>query len=297
MRNLLIGNGLNLTNYEENAFLRADNIYDRFIENLTTYWNIINKIVYQSKMDLGELIQKLDCKTGIEKLAGITFQYIYDKITSKREFTWNDAYRLVEILGEISIKSIFFKEDKFFIPQISNEYKNKIEKSYDNIFTLNYIEDWDEQGIVQYLHGNLKKYVSTYSDIGSSVLSNNKDYCDFKTNEYKKIDFKDIVFMPTNEIVNKFNYIIQGLHPRDNLYPADDLFPYDGRDIYKELDALENIDIFGMSPDGDESVIDRIKNIKNKKIYVYKLNEKEIKKWKNYGIEGSFIDSSKFLNN
>lgn len=169
MRNLLIGNGLNLTNYEENAFLRADNIYDRFIENLTTYWNIINKIVYQSKMELGELIQKLDCKTGIEKLAGITFQYIYDKITLKREFTWNDAYRLVEIL--------------------------------------------------------------------------------------------------------------------------------DGRDIYKELDALENIDIFGMSPDGDESIIDRIKNIKNKKIYVYKLNEKEIKKWKNYGIEGSFIDSSKFLNN
>lgn len=297
MRNLLIGNGLNLTNYEENAFLRTDNIYIRFIENLTFYWNIINKLVYQSEMDLGEVIQQLNSKDGIEKLAGTTFQYIYNKITLKRQFTWNDAYRLVEILGEISIKSIFFKEGKFFVPRISDEYKHKIRKSYDNIFTLNYIEDWDEFGIVKYLHGNLKQYVNAYSDIGSSVLTSNKEYFNFKIDEYKKIDFRDIVFMPTNDIVNKYNYIVEGLYPRENLYPADDLFPYSGRDIYKELDVLENIDIFGMSPYGDESIIDRIKNIKNKKIYVYELNQKEIKKWKSYGIEDCFIDSRKFLEN
>lgn len=278
MRSLLIGNGLNLTNYEENAFLKTDNIYIRFIENLTIYWNIISKLVYESEIDLEEVIEQLDSKDGIEKLAGITFQYIHNKITLKRKFTWNDAYRLVEILGEISIKSIFFKEGKFFVPKISDEYKNKIKKSYNNIFTLNYIEDWDEFGIVKYLHGNLKQYVNTYSDIGSSVLTSNKEYFKFKMNEYKQIDFKDIVFMPTNDIINKYNYIVEGLYPGDNLYPADDLFPYGGRDIYKELDGLGDIDIFGMSPYGDESIIDKIKNIKNKKIYVYGLNEEEIKK-------------------
>ena len=294
MRNLLIGNGLNLTNREENAFLRTDNIYYRFKKNLTTYWNLINELVYEKNMNLDEVIQKLHSNDGIEKLAGITFQYIYDRINIKREFNLNDTYRLVEILGEISIKSIFFKEDKFLIPKIADEYKNKIEKSYDKIFTLNYIEDWDEFGVVKYLHGNFKKYVNTYSDIGSSVLSNNKEYRKFKTSEYKKIDFKDIVFMPINDVVNKYNYIVEGLYPSDNLYPADDLFPYSGRDIYKDLDGLENIDIFGMSPEGDESIIEKIKNIKDKKIYVYELKEKEIKKWKSFGIEGCFVDSGNF---
>lgn len=30
MKNLLIGNGLNLTNYKENSFLESNEIYDRF---------------------------------------------------------------------------------------------------------------------------------------------------------------------------------------------------------------------------------------------------------------------------
>lgn len=295
MKNLLIGNGLNLTNYEENAFLKPKEIYIRFKENLTTYWDLISKLVDQNQINLEEVKQQLKCNDGIERLSGKIFQYIYEKITLEREFDLNDSYRLIEILGEISIKSIFFKEHKFFIPKISNKYKNKIEDSYDNVFSLNYIEDWDVDGIVTYLHGNLKQYINTCSDIGSSLLSNNTDYSNFKINTYKKIDFKEIIFMPTNDMINKYNYIGEDLYPSDNLYPADDLFPYEGRDIYKALDTLESIEIFGMSPDGDESIIERIKNIKNKKIYVYKLDKQEIEKWKSHGIEDCFVDSSKFL--
>lgn len=295
MRNLLIGNGLNLTNYEENNFLISENIYLRFIKNLNDYWNIMNELVALNNIDLEKLLLILNKNDGIEKLAGKVFQYFYNEITLRRNFSWNDGYRLIEILGEISIKSIFFKNDNFLIPKIANEYKNKIEKTYNNVFTLNYIEDWDECGIVKYLHGNLIQYVTDYCDIGSNILSHNKKYSNFKANEYKKIDFKDIVFMPTNDYINKYNYIVKGLYPRDDLFPADDLFTYGGRDIYKDLNELENIDIFGMSPDGDEAIIKKISKIKDKRIYVYKLNKDEINKWKSYNIDDCFIDSSKFL--
>lgn len=297
MKNILIGNGLNLTNYNENSFLSKHNIYDRFIENLNKYWIIINKLVNLKELNIEPLKQELNSADGIETLAGKVFQYIYNKIELKRKFSWNDSYRLIEILGEISIKSIFFCENKFLIPKISDEYKSKIERIYDNIFTLNYIEDWDNNGNVKYLHGNLKKYVRKYSNIGSMLLSNNKQYLSFKEEEYEKIDFKDIVFMPTNSIVNKYNYIVQGLCPRDNLYPADDLVPYSGRDIYKYLDNLDNIDVFGMSPYGDETIIGKIKKIENKKIYVHNLNKAEIDEWKKYEIENCFVDSNEFLDN
>lgn len=297
MRNLLIGNGLNLTNYESNCFLTVNNIYERFKINLINYWELINRLFYQDKMNLEKLIEKLDSsdKKGIEDIAGIVFQYVYEQIGLKRKFNQNDSYRLVEILGEISIKSIFFTDNNFNIPKISNDYINKILNDYDNVFTLNYIEDWDKNGKVQYLHGNIKKYINSYCDICSNVLSYNKEYCNLRDGNYTKIDFKDIVFMPTNNVVDKYNYIIDGLYPSNDLFLAEDLFPYGGRDIYKNLDNIDKIEIFGMSPYGDKTIIDKIKKIKNKKIFVYNLEQDQINEWEKYGINNCFIDSSRFL--
>lgn len=298
MKNLLIGNGLNLTNLNENYFLTASEVTFRFKENLKIYWNMISKLVYKNNMNLQEILKKLNKQDGIEILAGKVFIYVYDEIKKDRNFAWNDCYRLIEILGEVSIRSIFFKDDKFLIPKIANEYIKKIESNYENIFTLNYIEEWDKNSVVKYLHGNLKRYIDSYSDIGSRVLSNNKDYKQFKKEKYKEIDFLDIVFMPNNEFVTKNNYIVEGLYTNKcglSVYPADDLYPYSGRDIYAELNNLKSIEIFGMSPYGDRSVIEKIKKIKNKKIYVYKLNKKETNKWKSYGIENCFVEASKFI--
>ncbi len=88
MRNLLIGNGLNLTNYESNCFLTVSNIYERFKINLINYWELINRLFYQDKMNLEKLIEKLDSsdKNGIEDIAGIVFQYVYEQIGLKRKF-------------------------------------------------------------------------------------------------------------------------------------------------------------------------------------------------------------------
>lgn len=295
MKNLLLGNGLNLAN--NNKFLDSQEIHNRFIENLREYWNLINKLLAIDNTDCEQLIQQLEFKNGgIEKETGKIFDYIHDEVISTREFTANDEYRLIEILGEIAIKSIFFENNKFLIPKISDEYIEKIYQ-YDNIFSLNYIEDWDNKKIVKYLHGNLKKYISGNSNIGSKLLNNNKNYTIFKKEKYEKIDFKDIIFMPTNNFTDKYDYINEGLTLNDGLRLDNDVVLSDGRDIYKDLDILEELDVFGVSPDGDEALIKRIRNVKKLKIYVYKLeeNKNEKRKWESFGINADFPDSEDFL--
>ena len=50
-----------------------------------------------------------------------------------------------------------------------------------------------------------------------------------------------------------------------------------------------------MSPYGDEAIINRLKHIKNIRVYVHEMKKDEIDKWKGYGIEADFVDSSKFI--
>lgn len=176
------------------------------------------------------------------------------------------------------------------MPKLTQEYINKIEK-YDKVLTLNYIEEWDKKNKVIYLHGNLKEYC----DIGSKILSANNDYKKFKTKDYVKIYFRNIIFIPTNEFVNKEDYVSKGLLPSDRLFPAEDLFLFKTRDIYQTLDSIESIDIFGVSPYGDISLINRLKKIKIINIYVFNLNEKEIQEWEKHGIKYNFINSKDFF--
>ena len=72
MNSLLIGNGLNLTNYSENSFLSPREVFDRFKENIKVYWEVINKLVYLNDMDLDKLLSKLDHVEGIEAISGKT---------------------------------------------------------------------------------------------------------------------------------------------------------------------------------------------------------------------------------
>ena len=78
---------------------------------------------------------------------------------------------------------------------------------------------------------------------------------------------------------------------------TNDLFPSSGMgDLYAKLDDMEKLDIFGMSPYGDEDLINKITKIKDVTVYVYDLknnSEKDewIKKVKNVKLK----DSEEFL--
>ena len=63
-----------------------------------------------------------------------------------------------------------------------------------------------------------------------------------------------------------------GLVPSDFLYPSDDLFPEDSNPLYSQLEELDELDLLGMSPDGDQSLIDKIKEIKQEKRDNFKVS-------------------------
>ena len=296
MKSLLIGNGLNLTN-SKNNFLWIEDIYIRFRVNLTNSKKLFEEMFNINMLNIEDIIPSKKF-TGIEELSGILFEYIYNEISSKREFNWNDCYRLLELISEISIESIFFENNKFNKPVISEIYINKIKNEYENIFSLNYIENWDKTNKVKYLHGNIKKYCNDCTKICSSILCHNDVYKNYQPLKCKKIDFNDIIFIPTNKILTKYEYIEEGLYPNKcglQLYPANDLFPYSGRKIYKDLANLDELDVFGVSPYGDEALIKKIKDIKKVRIFVYNNNDAEISKWKEYGVNATFIDSKNFI--
>lgn len=59
MRTLLLGNGINLTNLDDNSFLNIESIYKRFIVHLDEYWDIIQKLVYLKDIDIKKLINQI----------------------------------------------------------------------------------------------------------------------------------------------------------------------------------------------------------------------------------------------
>lgn len=297
MRNLLIGNGLNLTN-KENDFLYNNRIVFRFKENLKKYYQICKEMFRITIYNFDGLLDSINENEGIEIVAGKVFDYIHDEVRKTGEFSWNDCYRLIELISEIAIKSIFFENKTFKIPTISDEYQEKIKNTYNNIFSLNYIEDWDIENKVIYLHGNIKKYINNYCDISSKLLTYNDVYKKFKNKDAIKIDFSEIIFIPTNYLVDKYIYVEEGLFPQKcglNVYPANDLFPDGGRAIYGKIEEIDSLDIFGVSPYGDEALIKKISKIPQIRIYIYNLNQNEILKWKEKGINAEFIDSKEFL--
>lgn len=95
------------------------------------------------------------------------------------------------------------------------------------------------------------------------------------------IEFKpnDIIFAPEG-IEKKRLVCTAGVFPSDKLYPADDLFFYRKKELYTELDKVDELDVFGMSPYGDESIIDAINSKRSVKIYIHnKAGNKETYDW------------------
>ena len=73
---------------------------------------------------------------------------------------------------------------------------------------------------------------------------------------------------------------VTGISPSNRLYPADDLFLYRAKELYADLDLVDELDVFGMSPFGDESIIEKINEKNLIRIFVYNKNENdETKVW------------------
>lgn len=298
MKNLLLGNGLNIAC--DNNYLNTDNIKERFFSNLYLELNTIKELLYLENIDYEKILKFIGEEKGIEQISGKVFKYFYNELIEKSAFSWNDCYRLIEILGQISIQSIFVVNKQYKIPYINEKYKKKIAE-YDNVYTLNYVESWDDNTECHYLHGNINKYLKKYSGeyITTNILNANKFIAD-KNKEKIVLDLTDVIFIPDNPIVDKMCYVGEGLYINKcelDIYPSEDIFPYGGKgDIYSKLDSINGLEIFGVSPFGDKSLLKKISKIPNIKIYVYKMIPEEIEEWEKYISNAEFFDSSHFLN-
>lgn len=74
---------------------------------------------------------------------------------------------------------------------------------------------------------------------------------------------------------------VTGVYPSDKLYPADDLFLYRPKELYVDLDSVDELDVFGMSPFGDESIIEKINEKKLVRVlFITKMKMKRRKRGK-----------------
>lgn len=80
--------------------------------------------------------------------------------------------------------------------------------------------------------------------------------------------------MPKDRVINL------GAFPSDTFFGDNDIFPSDPEPLYKELDCISDISVFGVSPYGDSSLIAKLASISQGTIYVFQLNDEEIKEWK-----------------
>ena len=301
MSYLLIGNGLNIAN--NNSFIDNNNVYERFMNNFKAKFILFKDSLYLNDIEFREIEELIGVyrNLGIEQVTGYIFEYLAKAIIEKNgELSWNACYRLIELLAALSLESLFIVDGNVMYPKVSYKYKEKLD-SYDYILTLNYVEEWDTYNKCLYLHGNICKYLNSYQGqmIITSILKHTTEIKKYLNKDYIDIDIDDVIFVPSNKLVDKHAYVGEGLFCNKcglNVYPADDLFPSDGKgDIYASLNSVEKIEIFGVSPFGEKSLIEKLTTIKEVIIYVYRDDEKEIKEWKKYIPNAIIKNSQDFL--
>lgn len=282
-KSLLLGNGINIRLGIDS--LKASEIRKRFSDNLKIYKPLIEKMFDVNMNKIIEEYSNVAEDESIEKLVTILEESIIKN--HKGYFTKNDEIRLEDIIVDMGLTSIFFNV-KTGINLKRQDVALKL-ADYKNIFTLNYYEFWDENHICKYLHGKFD--LSMYDNIKKKILISEK----WKNiPEYKKIidelhkendidilyrNNTDVILSSTNKHKDKLHYVA-GLYSSNDIYPSDDLLLINCKQLYKELDGIEHLDIYGMSPYGDVAIINKIKNVKNVKVYVYdKEHNAQLKEW------------------
>jgi len=295
-KGIILGNGIN--NRIGIKEFSLEQIRTRFIENIKRYMPLFDAS-FGKIFDEEEMIEQITISTnwGIEPLAGIVYEYVSKQFSDR--WSVNDDIRLQDLLTCIAITTIFLDSDG----KRKVEYeKDKLPDftEYDFIFTLNYFEFWDENNVVKSLHGHvdLSKINNDTDMLVSIPRMRHEKYKDaveelMKNNKIQIVDLGEIVFAPST--VEKNHLIcVEGLYPSNRLFPAEDLYLLDRKTLYEDLRKVDEIDVLGMSPYGDESIITMINTKKKIRVFVYnKLLNEETEKWEEK-LTGNFeiLDSS-----
>lgn len=281
-KGLLLGNGIN-SRIGVDSF-SVDNIWRRFIENIRKY-----KPVFEATFDItiyeDEIVDVLlnSSNRGIETLAGTVYKYICDKIGSK--WSTNDDIRLQDLLTCIAITTIFLDENG------KKKVNYKVDQLpdfsvYDMVFTLNYYEFWDYNHIAVPLHGRVD-LDAIHENINVLVSSLRMSYDKYRetvekvarNNKVQIVNLSDIIFAPS-AVIKEHLICVEGIYPSNRLFPADDLYLIKKQKLYEDIKNVDELDIFGMSPYGDDSLIHIINTKLKVRVFIYnKDSNHETREW------------------
>lgn len=283
-RNLLLGNGINM--HLGVKGMSVSEIASRFKKNLvisSPFYELLFSVTFTD-----EICDKLfttDDKLGIELLAEKVHSYVIE--TTPKSITINLRMRLLDAIICTALSAIFYDGAKR-LGMVYDEFKLPKMESFDKIFTLNYMEFWDDAHRCIHLHGQYDN--SLFHENGKTfILYSEERYRGFENYDKVVAKLKDtynlqpfytwnIVFSP--EFSKKNEMITLGQYPSDKLYPANDLFLRERKQLYQELDGIKEIEIFGMSPYGDESLLEKMNNMEHVTVYVYnKEHNHETLEW------------------
>lgn len=293
---LLLGNGINIHFGINELYL--DNIAIRFMDVL-----VKSNPLYECLFGISFSYSICDSlysdapNLGIETLSAEVYKYEYTHMTD--QLTLNTEYRLQNTIKTSAINAIFYSGSQLIsVPPLDPKTINTLKK-YQSIYTLNYTEFWDTDKLCTYLHGaytpaiaNHDKDILLYSS-EQYHLANYKKVVDNLRDVFNMIDLscQEIVFSP---LIDKQELLKTGHYPSNNLLPADDLFPYTPPKLYSDLYSIPSLDVFGMSPFGDDTLIDCLASIPNLTVYVYEMNDVEVSEWNHKLKRNCCKDSSIF---
>lgn len=283
VKGILLGNGIN--NRIGIDSLSTMDIKNRFQKNMIRYAPMfVSLFNVEISNEISRRIINMENNKGIELLATSLYKYI--KTQSKKHWTDKDEIRIQEIITCLSLVSIFYTEKG----KIDIKYRAERLLSFSNyefLYSLNYVEFWDVNHKCIHLHGKVD--LDKLEDSKNVVFVNKhrmnlEEYrqaveCMKKNNCIQHINPSEIIFAPS-DIKKEKLFCVTGVYPSTRLYPAKDMFLYRGKELYTELKYVEELDVFGVSPYGDKSLIDAINQKKRVKIFVYNKNENaETEEW------------------
>lgn len=272
-KNLLIGNGVNQCSDTGKDWFSTPAIKERFVAKLDSQIPAIEFEDIRASIASALYVIRLEEPTGIELLAARVYEHVRQEISKTAGyFSGNNEQRMKRILKRAAIQAIFLGLEGFQEIEIWKETVEALSR-YGRVFTLNYYEYWDESGRCIFLHNGIIR-----TNTGEGITG--EDKC---------------IFSPLLER-DKGNS--DALYPSEHLYPAEDLALGGEYELYEALKGLGELDVFGVSPEGDRELLRVIGGILQVRTFIHNKdsNSKTLEIWNRVVGHARYLDAKDFTN-
>jgi hypothetical protein len=303
---LLIGNGINML--LGISALSTENIAKRFeksLHNSSCFYEMLFNVPFSKDV----CKQLISYNENIETLAGKVYKYIIENM----HCPFNEAVyqRLVDEITGTAINAIFFDKDGYIDVSHSPINLTALNR-YEKIFSLNYMEFWDLDDRCCFLHKRYylpeiapyTKPIIFYNRYRYAGLKKYKNLVESMRSIYQMIEYGYdlLIFAPDcidrndKDYLDKNDVISLTGYPSETLImDEEDIFPSDPPNLYEELDNISQIDVFGVSPYGDKSLIEKLVSIGQGTIFVHHCDPLQIAEWRKYLPNGFIYRDSEEL--